>query len=122
ESLRISDINETQIAELTSSTAIEASMKSSFAELVRLRRVAAQKAAAENVIKLQLQELTTDQARIRENVSRVGNNGDLYKRYIEKLNAQETQFETLQEASIKAAAETRDAKAAIDGFIAKLAS
>src|SRR5690242_11066185 len=83
------------------------------------RRVRAGKEMAERV-KSRLDELTGDQARIRENIAKIEKESTLYKPNIEKLSQRETEFEGLQAASAKAAAETQAARAAIDAYIAKL--
>ncbi len=117
---RMIDVNDNQIAEVTASREIDGAIKKALAELARLRRVAAEKQAAEQQLKSQLDELKGDQERIRENVAKIDKDSALYKRYIEKLSQQETQFETLQAASAKAAEETRAASAAINAYIAQL--
>jgi hypothetical protein len=122
ESHRISDIDDRQIAEVTSNGGIDASIKKSLAELVRLRRAVADSTAAEKQLKSRIDGLKDDQARIRDNVAKIDKDNALYKRYIEKLTEQETQFETLQATSAKAADETRAASAAVDAYIAKLSS
>jgi hypothetical protein len=119
---RIGEIDDRQIAEVTASGEIDASIKKSLAELARLRRAVADAAAAERQLKTNQDGLKDDQARIRENVAKIDKDNALYKRYIEKLSEQETQFETLQAASTKAADATRAASAAVDAFIAKLSS
>jgi hypothetical protein len=57
---------------------------------------------------------------IRDNLERVDRDSGLYKRYVEKLNEQETQFETLQAGAGKAAEASRAASTAVDTFIASL--
>jgi hypothetical protein len=54
--------------------------------------VRAEKEMAERV-KSRLDELTSDQARIRENIAKVEKKSALYKRNIEKLSQWETEFE-----------------------------
>jgi hypothetical protein len=118
--IRIIDVSDAQIAEVTQSGEIDGAIKKALAELVRLRRVAAEKQATEEQLKSRTDGLKGDQDRIRQNVATIAQDSALYKRYIEKLSAQETEFETLQAASDKAAEETRAARAAIDAYIAKL--
>jgi Domain of unknown function (DUF4139) len=120
EGIRIDDVNDAQIAEVAASREIGDAVKNALAELVRLRRALAEKQVAEQHLKSRIEELRADQARIRENLAKIDKESALYKRYIEKLSQQETEFEGLQASSVKAAAETQAARAAIDAYIAKL--
>ena len=120
EGIRIVDVNDAQIAEVAASREIGDAVKNTLAELVRLRRALAEKQVAEQHLKSRIEELRADQARIRENLAKIDKESALYKRYIEKLSQQETEFEGLQASSVKAAAETQAARAAIDAYIAKL--
>jgi Domain of unknown function (DUF4139) len=121
ESVRIADLDDRRIAAITATREIDASVSKALAELASLRRTAADKSGAERAIKSELEALTADQARIRENLARIDPNSALKKRYMEKLTAQEERFETLQASATSAADATRAAQAAIDAFIAQLA-
>jgi hypothetical protein len=120
EGIRIADVNDAQIAEVAASRDIGDAVKNALAELVRLRRALAEKQVAEQQVKNRIDELTADQGRIRENIAKIDKESALYKRYIEKLSQQETEFEALQAASAKAVAETQSARSAIDAYISKL--
>jgi hypothetical protein len=120
ETLRVADMADDQIAEVTDTHSVATEIKNAFAELARLRRLLAQRQVEEEQIKAKIATLQTDQARIRDNLERVDRDSGLHKRYVEKLNEQETQFETLQVTADKAAESSRAASAAIDAYIASL--
>jgi hypothetical protein len=120
ETLRVSDMSKEQIALVTSADSIAPAIKSAFAELARLRRTVDDKQTAEAELDRKLGALQSDQSRIRDNIGKIGPDSALYKRYLEKLTEQETQFETLQAAATKAASDTQAARAVVDGFIAKM--
>jgi hypothetical protein len=120
ETLRIADMPEQVIAEVTDSGGVDPAIKRAFADLAQLRRLLADKQAAAAQVQDKLAALKSDQARIRDNIAKIGPDSALYKRYLEKLTAQETEFETLHAAADKAAAETKAASTAVDGFIAGL--
>jgi hypothetical protein len=120
ETLRVADMADDQIAEVTDTHSVASEIKNAFAELARLRRLLAQRQTEEEQIKAKIATLQTDQARIRDNLERVDRDSGLHKRYVEKLNEQETQFETLQVTADKAAESSRAASAAIDAYIASL--
>jgi hypothetical protein len=121
ETLRVADMSKEQIAMVTSTSAIDATVKAAFAKLAQLRRVVDDKQAAETDLHGKLEALQSDQSRIRDNIGKIGPDSALYKRYLEKLTEQETQIEKLQAAIDHAAAETRAASASVDGFIAQIA-
>jgi uncharacterized protein DUF4139 len=120
EKLRVADMSKEVIAEVTDNGGVDPAIKRVFADLARLRRVLADKQAAEAQFQDKLEALKADQSRIRDNIAKIGPDSALYKRYLEKLTEQETQFETLQAEADKAAAETRAASTGVDGFIAGL--
>jgi hypothetical protein len=120
ETLRVANLSKDIIAEVTDNGGVDPAIKRAFADLARLRRVLADKQAAEAQFRDKLEALKSDQSRIRDNIAKIGPDSALYKRYLEKLTEQETQFETLQAAADKAAAETRAASASVDSFIAGL--
>jgi hypothetical protein len=120
ESIRIAEIDDLRIAAVTANRNIDPAIKQALTELARLRRVASEKQAAEERISADMEALKADQERIRDNMAHVDKDSALRKRYMEKLTAQETQFEGLQASAVKAAEATRAANEAINAFIAKL--
>jgi len=120
ESVAVANMSREQIAEVNDTQGIDSGIKRAFVDLARLRRILADKQAAEAEFKTRVQALTSDQARIRDNIARIDRDSPLYKRYLEKLSTQESDFEALQVAAEKAARETREASAAVDSFIAGL--
>jgi hypothetical protein len=118
DTLSVADMSKDKIASITDTAGIDPAIKRAFADLAQLRHVAADKEAAEAQIQSKLEALKSDQSRIRDNIAKIGSDSALYKRYLEKLTEQETQFETLQAAAEKAAAETLAARARVDSFIA----
>ncbi len=118
--VRIADVNDQLIAEVTQNREIDDAVKRALTELVRLRRAVAEKQSAEQQLKARSDELKADQGRIRDNIAKIDKDSALYKRYIEKLSEQETQLEGLQASAAKAAAETKAARTALEAYIAKL--
>jgi hypothetical protein len=120
ETLHIANVNERQIAEVTESQTLDPAIKQAFAELARLRRVLAEKQAAEGQIKEKIAAIHTDQERIRDSLAKVERGEALHNRYLAKLGDQETQLETLETAADRAADEVQAASTAVNDFIAKL--
>ena len=65
-------------------------------------------------------EITTEQARIRQNMQNLEYKSDLYKRYVGELDAQETQIKALQAQREALRGEQTTAQAALNEFIAGL--
>jgi hypothetical protein len=122
ETLHISDMKEHQIIELTDTQSIDPAIKRAFSELARLRRILSDKKAAEEQIRTRIENIRADQERLRANLSQVDKDSALHKRYVEKLDAQETAWDDNNRAYAKAMEETRAATAAIDEFVAKLST
>jgi uncharacterized phage infection (PIP) family protein YhgE len=95
-------------------------VKRALEELLRRRQTLADKDAAQQEIKNEMQAIGSDQQRIRANLVNLNRDGGLYKRYTEKLNEQETRLERLQELATAAAQDWRTAKAALDAYVATL--
>jgi hypothetical protein len=65
----------------------------------------------------QLSTITDDQKRIRENLRETPANDPVHKRYLEKLNKQETQIEKYQDDIKKLQAQEHVQKKAFDDFL-----
>jgi septal ring factor EnvC (AmiA/AmiB activator) len=120
ETLRITELDDARLAAVTASDAIEPKAKQAFAELAKLRRSAADKKGAVQRVKTQLDALTADQARLRDNLGAVDKGSALHKRYMDKLAEEENQLETQQAARAKAEDESHAADAALAGYIAQM--
>ncbi|MEC9372773.1 MAG: hypothetical protein VYC34_02980, partial [Planctomycetota bacterium] len=65
-------------------------------------------------------EIFEDQSRIRDNMSRVSHQSDLYARYMQKLNEQETRLEEIQERLDGLLSEKAAAERAVNEFLKDL--
>jgi hypothetical protein len=73
-------------------------VKAALAEVVKRKAALAQLAAKRAEIERQVQVIFEEQTRIRQNMERLSNDSDLYRRYVSKFNEQEDQVETLRTA------------------------
>jgi len=92
------------------------SFKQAAAKQARINDIERQIAALEK----QRAEIDTDQSRIRQNMNTIDHSSDLYKRYMQKLTAQETKVEELAGAIVQAQGELETARAELNGYIANL--
>ncbi|MCU0880676.1 MAG: hypothetical protein MUF06_23145 [Pirellulaceae bacterium] len=73
-------------------------VKAALAEVVKRKSALAQLAAKRAEIERQVQVIFEEQTRIRQNMERLSNDSDLYRRYVSKFNEQEDQVESLRTA------------------------
>ncbi|MEM7577676.1 MAG: DUF4139 domain-containing protein [Planctomycetota bacterium] len=70
-------------------------VRQALAEAVRMQRALEDTNRRIEEQEKQVADITREQDRIRDNMARLDRNNALYKRYVEKLDAQETQLETI---------------------------
>jgi hypothetical protein len=116
----ISAMKSDDLVAVVATSELDGKVKRALEELLRRRQTLADKDAAQQQIKDEMQAIGNDQQRIRANLVNLNRDGGLYKRYTEKLNEQETRLEKLQELAAAAAQDWRTAKAALDDYVAKL--
>jgi hypothetical protein len=116
----ISAMKSDDLVAVAATSELDVKVKRALEELLRRRQTLADKDAAQQQIKDEMQAIGADQQRIRANLVNLNRDGGLYKRYTEKLNEQETRLEKLQELAAAAAQDWRTAKTALDDYVAKL--
>jgi hypothetical protein len=120
ETVQIGSLDDKRIATMSARGELDAAAQRAFAELARLKRAASEANAAVAAIAAKLTAIGGDQERLRANLTSVDRDSDLHKRYIKKLDEEETQIESLSKDKEAA---TRDAKTADDAvghYIAQL--
>jgi hypothetical protein len=120
ETVQVAALDDRRIAAMSARGELDAGAQRAFAELARLKRAAGEANDAVAAIAARLAAIGTDQERLRANLTSVDRDSDLHKRYIKKLDDEETQLESLTKDKETA---TRDAKAADDAvgrYIAQL--
>ncbi|HUH84561.1 MAG TPA: DUF4139 domain-containing protein [Stellaceae bacterium] len=108
------------IVDLLSTGTLDPSVKRALEQLVRLRQGVADAEAEQQQLKAQIQSIGDDQGRLRENLRVLNRDNELLKRYIAKLDEEETVLEKLHGQLASADGAQRTAKAALDDFIASL--
>lgn len=101
-------------------TKVSAALKNALAGVVTrrnsLRDLQGRRAGAEK----QIEEISAEQTRIRSNMNSLEKNSDLYKRYVTKLSAQESQIEKLRAEVARLRALESDANRDLSAFIQNL--
>jgi hypothetical protein len=108
------------IVDMLTTGTLDASVKQALQQLVRLRQGVADAEAQQQRLKAQIQSIGEDQGRVRENLRVLNRDNELSKRYIAKLDEQETTLEKLRGQLAGADDAQRAAKAALDDYAAKL--
>jgi len=92
-------------------------VKESLAEVIRrkqeIERIAREKTEREQ----EINAIGQEQARIRENMSRLERTSDLYTRYVQKFSQQETRVETLREEIAQRQTQEQQARQALDTYL-----
>lgn len=91
-----------------------------FTEAARLSEQVVQATNRFNEANRAASEIAPDQERIRQNMSGIDRNSQLYARYVQKLNEQETLLESLRAEQNAAKAERDRAQAAYESFVRSL--
>ncbi|MEM9754162.1 MAG: hypothetical protein AAF916_12380, partial [Planctomycetota bacterium] len=87
--------NADQLAVYVRNGEIPQDVRQALAEAVRMQRALEDTNRRIDEQEKQVADITREQDRIRNNMARLDRNNALYKRYVEKLDAQETQLETI---------------------------
>lgn len=96
ETLALADLGSEQIAAYAAAAELSESIKQAFTKIGQWRSQIASLEQAIEQLEAQRQAVFKDQERLRENLARAPANSDLAKRYLKKLDEQETTLETLQ--------------------------
>jgi len=96
ESVALTDASPDQVALYLRMDKLSDAVKQALQKLVEMKTQLAdtQRQIAER--EQRLQEITQEQDRIRQNMAELTRDSDLYKRYVDKLGEQETEFEKLR--------------------------
>ena len=118
--IAITNMNSSTIAYYIKARVVSDKVKAALQEIARrnheLQLVAAERQEAQRKI----QSIEQDQNRIRQNMSRVPRETDLYRRYLKKFTEQEDQVETLREKVGECTEKEHQLRKARDEYLMKL--
>lgn len=120
ETMKISTLTLARIAVFAREAGLSPTVRQAFARMAEIMRQI--EGHGHRLAKLEKdhKSIVRDQSRIRENMRRVPNRSNIYKRYLAKLNTQENRLESLMDNIDKAQARRRTAEDALSTFVAKL--
>jgi hypothetical protein len=91
-----------------------------FREAARLRDLVTEAERRIEAASREIDAITQDQSRIRENMNGVDRTSQLYARYVQKLDAQETSLETLRKNAAAASADRDTRRAEYENYVRNL--
>jgi hypothetical protein len=120
ESVQIAQVTRDQIAFFANAQELDKPIRDAFVELARLQGEVDKHARKLDELTGQRKRLVDDQSRLRDNLNRTPSNSDVHRRYLAKLNEQESEIEKLDTA-LRAAEEAHiKSKEAVSAYIGGL--
>src|SRR5262249_22101632 len=116
----LATLTEERVKELLASPAGSAEVKAGLTKARDLQRKLRDAKAQQASVEGQLKALTTDQARMRDNLTIIPQSSEPYKKFLEKFVAQETEIENLQKLLRTAQSSVQQVQRDYDLFIANL--
>ncbi|MDA1049003.1 MAG: hypothetical protein O3C40_00785 [Planctomycetota bacterium] len=112
--LAILSIEDAALTVFLSEQAVSDEVKAAIRKFMQQRQEWQKIVAARTAIESELSTIDQEQKRIRENMRELDRGGELYKRYVSKLDAQETQIEQLRPQVVELLEQEREAKELLD--------
>jgi hypothetical protein len=116
----VSEINDDRLKVVLASPAVKDAVKESLRKAVGMRTELEQTGATLKDLRAQVKEISEEQARLRTNMEKLPQTSELYKRYLGKLDQQETGLEKVQGEVKDKEAEERKQRKEYDGYLEKL--
>jgi hypothetical protein len=118
--LALTNVDDNTIAYYLHQKEISPAVKGALQEVVK-RRLALQQVATERQrLQQQIQAVSEEQNRIRQNMGQLDRNTDLYKRYVQKFSTQEDQVEKMREQISKLTQDEDQKRRQLDEYLANL--
>jgi hypothetical protein len=116
----VNEVNEERVKTILASPAIKDTVKDSLKKGFEMRTALEQTVATLKEFRNQATEISAEQARLRTNMDKLPQDSELYKRYLKKLDQEETSLEKIQSQVKEKEGEERKQKKDLEGFLEKL--
>jgi chromosome segregation ATPase len=100
--------------------AISPKIKEALEKIVAMRNTLSDLERRGGQLNQQINDITQEQSRIRENMKVLPQNSELYSRYLKKFDEQETQIEGLREQLRKLRVEEETQRKQLDDYVSNL--
>jgi hypothetical protein len=118
--ISVSNSDDNQIRFFANNVLASPELKQSLGKAMELKAAAAKIRQDLQNVNVELNNITQDQARLRQNLREMPATAAAYKRYLEKFDKQETQIEDLQAKQKDLQTQELKARQAVDSFLANL--
>jgi len=113
----LSNLNSDNVQIYLKSPAISQEVKKALAEVVQRKEALSAVVTQRKDRQAKIAEIDTEQRRIRENMSRLDRNSELYKRYVKKFSNQEDMIERLREEIHALEQKENELRASLDRYL-----
>jgi hypothetical protein len=96
QSISLSSMGSDQVAFFMSSQVVSQAVKNALQKLVDLQAKVSATVSLRTTKEARVNDITNDQARIRQNMDRLSQTSDLYKQYVQTLTSEEAELATLR--------------------------
>jgi hypothetical protein len=114
------EVGEERLKTILASAAVKQPVKDGLSKAVALRTALDETLVVLKDLRGQAKEISEEQARLRTNMDKLPQDSELYKRYLRKLDEQETALEKVQTQVKDRETDERRQKKEYDGFVEKL--
>lgn len=115
--LALTNLDDNAIQMYLAAPSVSEAAKKALAEVARRRHEIEQVSAERRQLEQQIQAITQEQARIRENMQQLDRTSELYKRYVKKFNEQEDQIEQLRGKIQELQGKENELRKALDEYL-----
>lgn len=119
-SFAITNFNDDAIAIYIRAREVSPAVKEALAEVVKRKQEIARLALERQNREQEIAAIGQEQSRIRDNMGRIDRNSDLYTRYVQKFDEQETRIEDLREEIAESLEQEQQAQMALDAYLISL--
>lgn len=119
-SFAITTFNDDAIAIYIRSKEVSPAVKEALQEVVKRKQEIARLALERQNREQEIAAIGQEQSRIRDNMGRIDRNSDLYTRYVQKFDEQETRIEDLREEIAESLEQEQQAQMALDAYLISL--
>jgi hypothetical protein len=119
-SYAITTFNDDAISVYIRAKEVSDAVKKALSDVVAKKQALATLSRERTNREVEIAAIGQEQSRIRDNMGRLDRTSELYTRYVQKFDEQETRIEDLREEIAKLLEQEQQAQAALDAFIASL--
>ena len=116
----LGSFDEARVKEVLASDAASAAVKEALKKGVAMQAQLAQTQSTLKELRAQVKEINDEQARLRTNMEKLPNDSPLYKRYLTKLDEQETALEKVQSQVVQRTNAEKQQKQELESFLKDL--